>query len=71
MRAATPLALSRVLQRPKSYNWPIGLILLFLSIFVLFHLNSIPLLHLLVLSYAVAVTLPTHPPDALKDMATS
>ena len=61
-----PLALSRALQRPKSFNWLFGLILLLLSIFVLLYFDSIPLLHLLVLSYAVALTLPTHPPTLLR-----
>ena len=61
-----PLALSRALKRSKSYNWLIGLILLLLSIFALLYFNSIPLLSLLVLSYAVVQTLPTHPPTILR-----
>ena len=60
------LALSRALQRSRSYNWPIGLPLLFVGIFGLLHSNSISLLPLLLLSHLVTMILPTHPPTVLR-----
>ena len=62
-----PLGMAKALQRHKSYNVLIDLPLwLSVVLLTLLYGNTLPLLSLLLLSYAVARTLPDHPPTLLR-----
>ena len=62
-----PVTMSKALQRPKSYNVLIDLPLwLSVALLTLLYGNTLPLLPLFLLSYAVARMLPDHPPTLLR-----
>ena len=59
-------ALSRALRRSRSYNWFLGLFLLFGAVLSLAYSDQLSLLRLVFVSYALSHILPTHPPTLVR-----